>query len=177
MNTVIFPPTNDCNLECRYCYDINNHDYDVKNIRGNATKRLVENQDMLLKGIRFLHEGEEKKIVLFHGGEPLVIYPDALSKFCDLLGEDDVRFQIQTNGTLIDSRVIELFKKHHFHVGISLDGCNEQQNSYRVFKNGRSSFPVVLDKIKMLQDNDIGFGLVISLSKKHVGREQELYDF
>lgn len=176
MRTIIFRPTNDCNLACQYCYDINNHSDTIQNIRNRATNKLLANQDALLRGIQLLFEGEREKILIFHGGEPLLIQPDALDEFCSHLDEG-VQIDIQTNGTLIDQNVIELFRKYRFRVGISLDGCNEFQNSYRLFRNGNSSFQTVMSKIKLLQDNDIRFGVIMSLSKKHIGCEQELYDF
>ena len=175
MKTVIFRPTNECNLACKYCYDLSNHDDDIRNIRRNATKHFIKNQEMLVDGIHFLHENERRKIIIFHGGEPLLIDPETLDNFCSRF--KNVNFHIQTNGTLINQDVIDLFKKYDFRVGISLDGCNELQNSYRVFKNQSSTFPMVMDKMKLLREQKVHFGAIMSISKKHIGSAEELYQF
>jgi len=41
---------------------------------------------------------------------------------------------IQTNGTRLDDAWCELFKEHHFLVGLSVDGPHEMHDAYRVDK-------------------------------------------
>ena len=62
-------------------------------------------------------------------------------------------------------------------VGISLDGCNEEQNSCRIYKNGKNTFNRVMESIHLLQKNNVKFGVIITLSKKILGHENELYEF
>lgn len=178
MQTVIFRPTNSCNLRCSYCYDKNNHSLPEQQIRQNATKLFEREEEQLLRSLDMIYQGEKKPKIIFHGGEPLLISPEVLNRFCHRLkDQQDIRFSIQTNGTLINDEVIDLFKEHNFSVGISLDGCNEQQNHARVFPNGINSFQPVIKNIAKLQDANVKFGIIMSITNAHQNSEQQLYDF
>lgn len=178
MKNVIFRPTNSCNLRCTYCYDKNNHNESDIKLREKATEIFLKQEDNILKSLSILFKDEKEPHIIFHGGEPLLIDTKVLDDFCYKLKElFNITFSIQTNGTLIDDKVIELFKKYNFKVGISLDGCNEYQNASRIFPNGLNSFKTILKKMKMLQENNVKFGLIMSITKAHTNGEKELYDF
>jgi uncharacterized protein len=56
------------------------------------------------------------------GGEPLLMSVDDLEELWSWGFEHYGRNSVQTNGTLISERHLELFKKYNVHVGISIDG-------------------------------------------------------
>lgn len=102
-----------CNLSCPYCYEhpmreagnFNDKPYDL---------------DKMIAGL----EKEGGKFGLF-GGEPLLTDIETLEGLWKF-GFDKFGYnQIQTNGTLINDKHIELFKKYKVHVGISVDGPDE----------------------------------------------------
>lgn len=176
MDTIIFRTTNECNLRCKYCYDASNHSNCIS--KTIATKEFADNEEYILSDVKKILRNCRKPQLIFHGGEPLLVDSDLLSSFCQTLSNDiPVRYSIQTNGTLINNQVINLFRKNQFQVGLSLDGADEEQNSARVYKNGRNSFHTVMEKINLLQQEQIRFGVIISVNKLHIGREQQLYDF
>ena len=178
MKTVIFRPTNNCNLRCSYCYDKNNHTSNTKEIIKLSTDIFKKEENNILNALSILYKDEKEPHIIFHGGEPLLIKPEILDIFCDKLKKiHNLTFSIQTNGTLINTDVIELFKKHNFKVGLSLDGCDEIQNHARVFPNGKNSFNTIMRKIDMLNDNNIKFGIIMSIGKLHQNKEQNLYNF
>ena len=178
MKTVVFRPTNSCNLRCTYCYDKNNHGTDEGTIRKNATELFKKEENDIIRSLSILYTGEKKPHIIFHGGEPLLIETKALDNFCKRLqDETGVTFSIQTNATLITDEVMELFKRYRFEVGLSLDGCNEIQNQARIFPNGHNSFNAVLNNIKKLQDNKIKFGVIMSITNAHKNSEWQMYDF
>jgi uncharacterized protein len=179
MRTVVFRPTNNCNLRCTYCYDKNNHNEKVDRIRKNANDKFENEFDNLIKDFKILFKDERYPKIIFHGGEPLLIYPNNLKLFCNELNKNinNIDYSIQTNGTLINSETIDLFKKEKFHVGVSLDGCNENENKCRIFINGKNSFKPVMKNIKLLKDNNVKFGVIMSINKDHIGNEEKLYDF
>lgn len=178
MRTVIFRPTNKCNLRCTYCYDKNNHRCGIESIRKSATELFKREEESLLESFDKLYEGEDNPKIIFHGGEPLIIDSKVLDGFLEELTKNrNLGVSIQTNGTLIDEGVIDLFKKYNFGVGLSLDGCDEIQNSSRIYPNGKNSFSRVFNRIKLLQDQAIKFGIIMSINKSHQGCEQKLYNF
>lgn len=176
MNTIVLRVTNECNLRCTYCYDNNNHDNSIS--RKIATDNFYKNKSFILEDAKKILGDSRSASIIFHGGEPLLVDVNLLDEFCTALRKEmRVNFSIQTNGTLIDQSIVEFFKKHHVGVGISLDGSCPEQNSARIFKNGTNSFNAVMKKINFLQQENVNFGVVMSIGKLHIGCEQQLYDF
>lgn len=177
MKTVVFRPTNACNLRCGYCYDKDSHQDSVKGISKIATDIFQREGEHIINSLDILYKGEKNPKIILHGGEPLLIKTSILDKFCKELQNRNIDMSIQTNGTLITDEVIELFKKYNFSVGLSLDGCDEKQNYQRIYPNGNNSFNTVMDNLKKLQEENIKFGLIMSVAKQHIGAEQKLYNF
>lgn len=173
--TIIFRTINACNLNCKYCYDKNNH-YNIKKENEKIEKKIEE----IIRNVnKLLVNKETRSEFIFHGGEPLLVAPKTYEKIMQGLKRNNpkLKFSIQTNGTLISTEFIKLFKKYNVHIGISLDGYNEEQNEYRVDHNGQNVFYRVLNIINLLKENDIKFGIIMSLSKNCIGHEKELYEF
>ena len=87
MRTVIFRPTNKCNLRCTYCYDKNNHRCGIESIRKSATELFKKEEENLLESFNKLYEGEDNPKIIFHGGEPLIIDSKVLDDFLEELKE------------------------------------------------------------------------------------------
>ena len=170
--TIILRMTDNCNLNCTYCYDKMNKNKD----KNNFEKDIEE----VIKYILFLNNDEKQvqKIIL-HGGEPLTIPINQYEIFLEKLTKKlpKCKFSIQTNATLLTVEHIKLFEKYNINVGISLDGCNEEQNSCRIYKDGHNSFDKVMQSIELLQKSKIHFGIIVTISKKHINQEKELYNF
>ncbi|AMV25190.1 Anaerobic sulfatase-maturating enzyme [Gemmata sp. SH-PL17] len=98
-----------CNIACQYCYQQPQRDtgnvstrYDLE-----AIKRAV-----LQYGTSFI----------VFGGEPLLVPLADLEELWKWGYDKFGRNGVQTNGTLISSEHIRLFKQYHVQVGISIDG-------------------------------------------------------
>lgn len=173
--TVIFRVTNNCNLKCKYCYDKSN---EVENKFVNQI--FAENMDVIIENLNKIYTNENAmKKIIFHGGEPLLVKPKTYEEFITKMNEKfkDVIYSIQTNGTLINDEYAQLLKKYKISVGISLDGCDEEQNGCRVYGNGKNSFSDVMKAIEVLKKNDVRYGIIITLTKKHIGQAKRIYDF
>jgi len=101
-----------CNIRCTYCYQnpqrealVDRHRYDL-----NAIKNAVQKTG--------------GPFTLF-GGEPLLVPIEDLENLWSWGLERYGRNAIQTNGSLINDRHIELFKRCRVSVGISVDGPGE----------------------------------------------------
>ncbi len=171
---IILRMANSCNLNCIYCYDKNNHDTFSK-----ADQYFQGKMEKCILYIKKIIDGEKGTRIIFHGGEPLLVKASTYEEFIlKLLNIDsEMKFSIQTNGTLLTEEHIDVFKKYNVQVGISLDGFNEMLNRYRVYANGINSFDTVMKKINLLKKKKVRFGLIMTISKEVVGHEQELYDF
>lgn len=173
---IILRTTSNCNMKCSYCYDKNK----LKN---------EENPDILFKNninniIQYINRlssiggGSDRKIIL-HGGEPLLIKSDTYKNFFEELLNSGGKcsISVQTNGTLLDMDYINIFKKYNIHIGISLDGCDESSNACRLYADKKNTFSDVYNKINLLKEYNIDFGIIMTINKNLINREKELYSF
>jgi uncharacterized protein len=107
-----------------------------------------------------LEDIRSKKLIVWHGGEPLSC---GLSHFEKLLTplvrptlKNKINHGIQTNCTLITDDWCDLFKKHNFKVGISIDGPNFF-NKNRVDWNGKEAYKSIIKGIEYLKKHNINF--------------------
>jgi uncharacterized protein len=108
--------------------------------------------------------GQERLRIAFHGGEPCLIGPDTFDAWCGraraVLGKIvKLHLVMQTNGTPLDSRWVELLRKHRVSVGISMDGPKEIHDAVRVDRRQQGSYDRVVLGLKLLQEAEIPYGL------------------
>jgi uncharacterized protein len=112
-----------------------------------------------------LLSGQKIVEITFHGGEPCLVGPkrfgrwcrEALAKLSDIA---NVRFVIQTNGTLVTPEWLEVFRTHRVSVGVSLDGPAHINDAHRVDKKGRGSYARVERGTRALLNSDINVGVL-----------------
>ncbi|MCX8009300.1 MAG: radical SAM protein [Patescibacteria group bacterium] len=151
-----------CNLSCTYCYehpvrDAGNHgdfDYDV---------------EKMIEGLK--KEGGEFSVF---GGEPLLVDIDTLEALWKFGYETYGRNGIQSNGSLITERHIELFKKYKVHVGISIDGPGELNDARwaGTLEKTWHMTQKTLDNIEKCVKNEIPVSLIVTLHKLNASPEK-----
>ena len=146
-----------CNLSCPYCYEHPMRD------AGNFRQKTYSVEKML--------EGLAKEggnFTLF-GGEPLLTDIDDLETIFKW-GYERYGFNgVQTNGVLITDRHIEMFKKYKVHVGVSLDGPDEMNDTRWAgsLEKTREATRKSFEAIKKILDNKLSLGLIITIHKKN----------
>lgn len=152
---ITFKVASRCNLNCQYCYVYNKADQTWRDQPRFLSDEIV---DAAIGRLRWHCEQSEQHAlrVVFHGGEPLLVGPERLDRWCQRLVEQlkntvDVRLAIQTNGMLVDERWVEVFRKHQIVVGVSVDGPPDVHDSSRVDHQGRGSYDAVVRGIERLQ--------------------------
>jgi uncharacterized protein len=161
--------TQQCNFRCSYCiYAEGSNEMQRKH---SARKMTFE---MAKRGIDFLidHSRYSKTICVgFYGGEPLLEFD--LIKKCIIYAEGAAEgrtllFTITTNGTLLNSEIVEFFQEHRVSTLISLDGPKEIHDKHRRFaSNGCGSFDTIEKNILKIKDHypeyldNISFSVVI----------------
>lgn len=155
---IAFEVTENCNLECKYCtygdfYD-GNDTRTNNNLDNEAAKSLIK---YIFDFCNSNYSSTSKNIITvsFYGGEPLLRFDfiKDLTLFANNLKSKKVSFQFSmtTNATLL-KRHIEFLIENKFRLLISLDG-NEDNHSYRIFKDGKNSFKSVYDNASFVKDN------------------------
>jgi uncharacterized protein len=157
--------TNKCNMACSYCYEKEEHTTTTPQHMPETTicKSI---KDFFSIVARNVSRPASIAIRLF-GGEPL-IRPDLCllairqakkeaSKY--QISENELIFNLTTNGLLDFEEIIEECLPYSISIGISLDGPNEDMNRFRKLKSGRPAMAIVdynLDNyIKYLEKLDV----------------------
>lgn len=123
----------------------------------------------------------KKLTIIWHGGEPLLWGED---NFREILGFAKKNFEginykssIQTNLSLMSESYIRIFKEYNVHIGFSLDGYKELNDSQRVYSDGSGTYCDIIEKVDLCRNAGLSIGCIIVGSRKHIGRIKELYEF
>ena len=148
-----FNITNGCNLACKYCF-ANTNGKSAKAMTFDIAQKAIDN--MLAQN----NELEEYSIFYF-GGEPLLKL-ELMKQISEYAYQEIVvkrnkklTFLINTNATLINDKVLSLFKEYSFKVTVSIDGPKEIHDENRIYRTGEGSYEKVAEKIQLLKQNGI----------------------
>lgn len=169
--------TNDCNLDCKYCYAEGGH-YGTcatsKHMTLTVLKQVVD------KALALYPKGIIQ--VQFFGGEPLLNHEvmtegiEYINSVTSQLNLEKPLYSIVTNGTLIDDQIIKIFNQHFHSVTISLDGMKVINDSQRVFKaSNESVYDKVKSVIEKINQGEKKFSLALegTIHKGHVKAYEE----
>lgn len=138
VNELVFALSSKCNLDCVYCYE-------VQNGFRNASRCMT--LEMAKASIdHFFAQGKTEKLyVNFMGGETLLKFDrlqEIVAYACQQAEEKalDIGFKITTNATLLGDEKVAFLKKHNFRVLVSLDGSAEVQDKNRPLHSGKGSY-------------------------------------
>lgn len=174
---VTFQVTDDCNLRCSYCYQINKG---IRKLDIETAKKFI---DGLLSGKydNYISINNSPGIILeFIGGEPFLEI-DLIDQIVDYFLEQALllrhqwanyyRIGICSNGVLYrDSRVQKFLEKHkkELSFSVTLDGNKELHDSCRVFDNGSGSYDLAYDACIDWIDKGNFMGSKITIAKENL---------
>ena len=156
-----------CNLDCDYCYVYHHEDQSWRSM-----PKFLSTQDREAFSLRlasYLRDaGIRHCVVIFHGGEPLLMGSAELVNFAARLREavgDDVQLDIgmQTNGLLLTKEVIAQFANANIGISLSLDGPKAANDLHRTSRRGRSSFDRTYRALQLLRSTPDVFSGVIAV--------------
>lgn len=168
-----------CNLACKYCFLGNNDAYkrrkfSVENMSIETADKAVDffiNQ-IKLSGMDF---EENKPVIIFYGGEPLVNY-DVLVHIAEKINGlravekcvKNLEMSIVSNGLLLtEERVLKL-KELGVSIAISVDGFTEEANAMRVDVAGNNVFNKILKTLDMCKRIGVEVSLSVTLSEETI---------
>lgn len=170
---IILKLTTACNLNCVYCSE---GDLPAETLPEEIFFKLVDELPALLE-----HVGNNDAEFLFHGGEPMLYGRDNLKRLIDYARKNlrgfDVRFLMQTNGTLIDDDWIKFFAAEKISVGVSLDGYAELHDKNRRTKNNEPTAEKVLHNLKLLREAGLNVGTLMVFNSPENVDADKLFDF
>ncbi|MDD7333752.1 MAG: radical SAM protein [Lachnospiraceae bacterium] len=135
--------SNTCNLRCRYCYAHGGNYGQPNTLMDRETaERIVYfiNRSEMMEKIRY---------ITFFGGEPLM-NPDIIEYICSNIQNKDIKFLMQSNGTLMNERIISILKEYDIGLTISLDGPLEINDINRVDTLGNGTYEKIVANMNTL---------------------------
>lgn len=169
----------DCNLRCRYCY------MEKPTVhRGKEEHATTMPLNIALDAVsaffnNAIDNGRRRLSIRYIGGEPLLnkevliktmLHAEELAKKNGIY----VTHLVCTNGLLIDNDFINFLKTlTDAQVLVSLDGVREVNDRVRVDKAENGTYDRVIEKVKLLIENNISFGVpavVDSYGLKQINR-------
>ena len=166
-----------CNLECSYCF------YLEKDQLYSEVKNFKMEADVLETFIRQKIEGHSINTVHFtwQGGEPTLLGVDYFREVVRIQEQYAEGRQIengfQTNGVLLNDEWCHFFKKHHFLIGISIDGPEQLHDKYRVNKGGSGSFTEVMHGLALLKKHGVEYNTLTVVNAGNQAHPDEIYNF
>jgi uncharacterized protein len=126
--------------------------------------------------------------VVWHSGEPLTqpvaYYDEAIDLILGLRdalapGKVSVKFDIQTNGVLIDEQWCRFFKRREgdLALGISCDGPSHLHDLYRRSWNNRSSHAQTVRGMDLLQRSGLKYKIIAVVTNRTLREPEGFYDF
>ncbi|MDD1780799.1 anaerobic sulfatase maturase [Enterovibrio sp. ZSDZ35] len=171
----IKPVSATCNLNCSYCYYL-------ENTAGCSTAMDLEILDTAIANHMASQPASARYIdFIWHGGEPLLrgraFYLHAFEQQRRLAGGRQVINTFQTNGTLINHQWASLFKEHDVMVGVSIDGPQLLNDIARIDRKGRSSFEKTLRGIALLNAHHVEFNTLTVINNRTYRHGAKIYRF
>ena len=174
-------PSYACNLHCIYCYE------QTYMIQGTTKINPKEMVDLQFDRIDQIMEAYEKKYgkteddirITIMGGEPLLkCNLDTVSYIFEKAKERGYTVDIVSNGVDLNC-YIDLFNKYKDtldHIQITVDGVKEIHDKRRIFHDGRGSFDLIMNNIKLAIENDVLIILRVNVDSTNIKELSQLAD-
>lgn len=182
VDTLVVKVAAPCNLACKYCYEYSSGD---ESWRAKPIFLVPSFARMLGYRIReySLRCAVTRVCVVIHGGEPLMLGAERLEELLITLrtaaAPVEIAFSLQTNGTLIDRSICEVFVRQRVAIGVSIDG-SAAHNHLRVDRRGQPTWDRVIEGIRCLKayalDRFVGLLCVVDVSNPPEEVMQALLD-
>lgn len=166
--------THNCNLKCKYCFIP--HSFKVSKNRMMRPEMARKGIDLWLRHVKDNFREEKNYSIIFYGGEPLLnirTLKESVEYIQKKWGENgfpqnNLQILVDTNGILINKKIIQLFKKYNIKVNISLDGPKKFHDYYRVDSKGRGTFKKVIKVIQQLRQKRINTCISVTITPYNI---------
>ncbi len=174
-----------CNLACKYCFLGNNDkakrsSFSSENMSIETADKAI---DFFIRQIKLsgLDTAENKPILIFYGGEPLVnfsVLEHAALRINELRQKEkcveNIEMSIVTNGVLLNEERLTRLSELRVAIAISIDGFTEEANSMRVDIAGKPVFSRILATLDKCREMGINISLSVTLSEETIKDTQNI---
>ena len=166
---VYFLLTSACNFKCKYCFVKTRM---KKPDNTYMTKEIAEKGLLLLK--RNLNNEHETRII-FYGGEPLLNF-EVMKYVVERVKELDmnISYTVMTNGSIVNSEIMDFLKENKFSVGVSIDGLEDTNDEMRIDENEKGTFNLINSTIATFIENGVNINFSCTISKHNMNKLDEI---
>jgi uncharacterized protein len=166
-----------CNLDCEYCFFLSKEAL----YPGSPFRMAEDIQEAYVKQLIETQLGPQVTVT-WQGGEPTLMGLAFFERTIELIEKHSqpgmqVEHTIQTNGTKLDSKWCQFFKRNNFLVGLSMDGPPHMHDLYRVDKNGDGTHEKVLAAARKLQQYNVDFNILCTVHSGNADHPLEVYRY
>jgi len=152
LETVLVKVASRCNINCSYCYVYNMGDTGWKDLPRQISYETI---DAITNTLSELSEKQHRPFaVVLHGGEPLLLGYAKLEYLIFSLRDmlpDECAISLQTNGILINQKILNLCANSRTTISVSLDGPQIIHDKNRISHNGKGTYDKVLHGLNLLR--------------------------
>lgn len=152
-----------CNFACSYCISSSmieasyRHKKKRKMMDIETAKKAIDVFLSILK-----KNGKFDAYINFGGGEPLLnwkVIKEVLA-YCQkkYAKKFSFTFRINTNASLVNAEIVEMFKLHNVKVALSLDGLGKANDIIRISKSGYSAFKQIISAMNIFAKLNYNLG-------------------
>lgn len=175
---LIKPASSLCNMRCRYCFYA-----EVSATRTIASYGIMqpETTQAIVQNIYTdVTEGDDITFA-FQGGEPTLAGLSYFEHFIAQVNQQKkratVHYALQTNGLVLDETWCAFLKKHHFLVGLSLDGDAKMHDENRLDTLQRGTFTRILRAKHLLEAYEVEYNILWVLTNHHARYPAKVWNF
>lgn len=176
MYIMIKPASGLCNLRCKYCFYT-----DEMNKRDQASFGIMTEETAAHVIKKTLQYAERECTFFFQGGEPTLAGLPFFKSFLNLtrkynVNNVEVKFSLQTNGTLLNREWCEFFAENKFLIGLSVDGIKMTHDAFRKDAQGKDTYVHVMQAAQMLKDAGVEFNILTVVNAKTAPKIHRIYE-
>ncbi|MDO5568732.1 MAG: radical SAM protein [bacterium] len=174
-------PSYACNLHCIYCYE---QTYMIKGTTDIDPLKMVDLQferiDKIMKQYETKYGKTKEDIrITIMGGEPLLrCNIKTIAYIFEQTKKRNYSLDIVSNGVDLNY-YIELFNEYKDtlkHIQITVDGVKDIHDKRRIFHDGRGSFDLIMNNIKLSLQNNIQIVLRVNVDSTNINELSDLAD-
>ncbi len=177
LSLLIKPASSLCNMRCRYCFYEDESENRLQKSMGIMPRETTER--LVAAAFGYIGEGGTVSFT-FQGGEPTLAGAAYFRHFIQCVARSrtrgsQVHYAIQTNGYALDKDLLDLFRQHHFLVGVSLDGEKAIHDSQRPDSKGNGTWVTVKNNLLRLQQAGIETNALCVVTRNTARSPQKTY--
>lgn len=158
---VDFLITKHCNLACKHCFEGSSPSFKMKRISSSDIDRILSQ-----------FEAANIQTLKITGGEPFS-HPD-IDDFLFKAIQCHFETIILTNALLLNEQRIDMIKRGHIQLGISLDGMTSDTHD---FIRGKGTFDKLMRNLEILSSEDIKFSITCTINKKNLCQIDKIINY